>query len=445
MKAYNNWNYKPYFPFSRKFAEEKKPYICRLAPAENAFEFEWFDKGSNGAHTLYYAKRASGEFEAVKLEGKKCRVDGLESYTDYEFYIESESGIRSVTRLVRTGKVPGVVINYLHPEDKQYAHSGNYLCSPCIVKAPGGSLVVSMDLFKSNSSQNVSVLFKSTDGGETWEYLTDLMPCFWGSLFVHQGKLWMIATSQEYGDLLIGYSEDDGETWSEPKVLVRGGSVGGTCVYGGPHKAPVPVVESNGRLWMAFEYGGRHTKDGFSNMVISADASSDISNPENWHVSEPVNVCPEEGGRAASIEGNVIETPDGNLINFLRYGKEKATVFKINASSPDSPLEYEGIRSFPMAHTKFEIRRHKDGMYYSVGNTFPARTRAAVYKSSDLENWEFVCDVADFRHCDTTEVGFQYPAFIFDGDEMLILERTALNLANNFHDANFTLFYKVKI
>ena len=33
----------------------------------------------------------------------------------------------------------------------------------------------------------------------------------------------------------------------------------------------------------------------------------------------------------------------------------------------------------------------------------------------------------------------------YDGDEMLIVIRTAFNLAHNFHDANYILFFKVKI
>lgn len=444
MKAYNKWNYRPYFPYSHR-AEEQNPYICRLAPSEFGFELEWFDKSFDGGHTLFYAKRASGEFKSIELSSKKASVSGLESYTDYEFYIEAESGRKSRTRLVRTGKVPGVVINYLHPDDEYYAHSGKYLCSPSIVRTPKGNLIASMDLFKGGSAQNVSVLFKSTDDGKTWEYLTDLMPCFWGSLFVHQGKLWMIAVSCEYGDVLIGSSEDEGETWSEPAVLLRGATVGGTSIYGGPHKAPMPVVESNGRLWTAVEYGGWHVKDGFANLVVSADAKSDISKPENWNITEAVNISPEEGAKPSSIEGNVVETPEGELINFLRYAPEKATVFKINKASPDSALEYEGIRRFPMAHTKFEIRKHTDGFYYSVGNTFPARTRCAVYKSSNLKDWEFMTDVADYRHLDTLEVGFQYPAFIFDGNDMLVLVRTAFNLASNFHDANYMLFFRIGI
>lgn len=444
MKSYANWSYKPYFPYSQT-AENKKPYICRLAPSEFSFELEWFDHYYDGEHTLYYAKRASGDFKKLELTSSKAIVKNLESYTDYEIYIEAANGTKSNTRLVRTGYVPGTVINYLHPEDKQYAHSGRYLCSPSIVRTPKGNLLASMDLFEGNNSQNVTLVFRSEDDGKSWHYVTDIMPCFWGSLFEHDGKVWMIATSHEYGDLMIGYSEDDGNTWSEPAVILRGASVGHTCISGGAHKAPMPVIKSNGRIWTAFEYGGWHCPGKFSNMVISADEKSDISLSSSWSISEPVNISPEDGAMPVSIEGNVVETPEGEVVNILRYAPNKATVFKADCESPDAPLEFEGICKFPMAHTKFEIRRHVSGWYYSVGNTYPARTRAAIYKSKDLKNWEFVYEVANYNNLNASEVGFQYPSFIFDGDEMLITIRTAFNLAHNFHDANYTLFFRVKI
>jgi len=167
--------------------------------------------------------------------------------------------------------------------------------------------------------------------------------------------------------------------------------------------------------------------------------------PSSWSITEAVNVIPEKASKACSIEGNVVETPDGGVVNILRYAPEKATVFRADASNPDAPLEYEGICSFPMAHTKFEIRRHSNGCYYAVGNTFPARTRAAVYKSADLKNWEHMCDLVNYNNLNASEVGFQYPSFIFDGDDMLITIRTAFNLAHNFHDANYTLFFRVKV
>jgi hypothetical protein len=63
--------------------------------------------------------------------------------------------------------------------------------------------------------------------------------------------------------------------------------------------------------------------------------------------------------------------------------------------------------------------------------------------SSDLENWELVCDLLDFRHCDIKDVGFQYVDFEIEGDDIIYLCRTALNGAHNYHDANYSTFHKI--
>jgi len=61
-----------------------------------------------------------------------------------------------------------------------------------------------------------------------------------------------------------------------------------------------------------------------------------------------------------------------------------------------------------------------------------------------LKNWELVTDLFDFRDHDMEKVGFQYVDFEIEGDDMLILIRTALNNAHNFHDANYSTFYRLK-
>ena len=42
------------------------------------------------------------------------------SECDYEFFVEREDGASSETRLFRTGKVHGDIVNYLHPDGRIY-------------------------------------------------------------------------------------------------------------------------------------------------------------------------------------------------------------------------------------------------------------------------------------------------------------------------------------
>lgn len=444
MKGYNGWSYAPYIPADR-LHRPAVPYICRLAPGEHAVEIEWRYPGGEGDCTLWYTLRGEENWIRQPGRGPLLRIDGLRRDQDYQLYLELPDGTRSMTRLFRTGEIPGTVVNYLHPEDTQYAFSGSYLCSPSILKLQSGALLASMDLFRGHAPQNLMLLFRSEDGGRSWRYLTDIFPCFWGKLFEHQGKLFMLGVSNEYGDLLIGCSQDEGKSWGTPTPILRGSA---STDENGNHRAPMVILRSHGRLWTGSEYGSWHNRE-ISPALFSIDENADPMVAENWsytgflHVDEtwPGAVA----GNRAAIEGNAVETPDGRVVDFLRYAENRALVLSADVNNPDAPLQFERFAEFPLAHTKFEIRRREDGLYVAVGNPPPARTVLSVYTSRDLQRWEKHCDVVDRSGCDVKEVGFQYPAFCFDGEDILILSRTAYNRAHNFHDSNFMTLHRVHL
>ena len=128
-------------------------------------------------------------------------------------YVES-NGKKSRVRLARTGEAVGVVVNYLHPDDRYYGFSGHCLCSPSLVRHPDGFLLSSMDVFEHDGGQCLTLIFRSDDDGQTWHYVSELYPAFWGKMFIHKGELYMTACSTEYADLLIGKSTDGGKTWT---------------------------------------------------------------------------------------------------------------------------------------------------------------------------------------------------------------------------------------
>lgn len=444
MKGYNGWSYAPYIPANR-LGQPAAPYLCRLAPGEHTLELEWRYPGGEGPCTLYYTPCGRENWIRQAGEGPVLLIDNLQRDQDYQLYLELPDGTRSITRLFRTGEVPGTVVNYLHPEDTQYLFSGSYLCSPSLLKLKSGALLVSMDLFGRHTPQNLMLLFRSDDGGRTWRYLTDIFPCFWGKLFEHQGKLFLLGVSNEYGDLLIGCSEDEGETWGTPTPILRGAA---SPDEDGNHRAPMVVLHSHGRLWTGSEYGSWHSHE-ISPALFSIDEKDDPMIAGNWiytgfcHVDETWPGA--EAGIRTAIEGNAVETPDGRIVDFLRYAANKALVLAADAENPETPLRFERFADFPLAHTKFEIQRRADGLYVAVGNPPPARTVLSVYTSSDTVRWEKFCDVVDRSSCDAKEVGFQYPAFCFDGEDIVILSRTAYNHAHNFHDSNFITLHRVRL
>lgn len=445
MRGYNRWNFKPYVPYDERDIG-MLPYICRLAPGESAVSGELFDHGCAGMHKLCYSERGSDAWVTMSLTSTRFFIGGLKEDTEYLIYAENENGEKSRERIFKTGAVPGTVVNYIHPEDEQYAFSGRFCCSPSIVRCPSGTLLASMDLYEGKRPQNLTLIFRSQDNGATWSYLTDLFPCFWGTMFYHRGRLYMLGTTTEYGDLQIGASDDEGATWTTPVSIFRGS---GHSNENGFQKAPNPVLSSGGRLWSSIEYGSWMKKT-FCCGVVSIDEDADLLVPENWCCTEllpfderwPNQI---EGNKFA-IEGNIIEKPDGSLTDILRYGGGKAVILDVDASSPEGALSFSSISEFPMGHSKFEIkRRDEDGMYYAVGNRLPQRNILSVYRSHDLKDWELVCDAVNREDLPKEKNAFQYPAFIFDGDDILILSRTAMNGAKSFHDNNYLTFHRIAL
>lgn len=159
-----------------------RPYVCRVAPSETSVRLEWLETGEGKTYTVFFAKRGEALMPVMETNEAYADVCGLERDTDYEFQV-TDGESQSRARLARTQTAVGTVVNYLHPDDEAYAFSGRYLCSPSMVRLPGGALLASMDLFAPNAPQNLTLIFRSDDDGVTWHYVSELMPCFWGRMF----------------------------------------------------------------------------------------------------------------------------------------------------------------------------------------------------------------------------------------------------------------------
>jgi len=292
----------------------------------------------------------------------------------------------------------------------------------------------------------------------SWHYVSELFPCFWGKLFVHRGALYMLGVSTEYGDLLIGRSDDGGRTFGMPTVLLRGTS---GFKDKGVHKNPQPVLSYGGRLWNTLEWGS-WASGGHAAMVASADENADLLDAKNWAFSEPVPYDPAwegtaEGESKGCIEGCLTVAPDGHLVNVMRYQIEKCTpsyglavVMRVFPEEPERPQKFERVIRFPGNHSKFMIKRDPvTGLYLSLvsylDESHPTgRNLLSLIASPDLDNWTKVTDVFDYAHLSEKEVGFQYVDFEIEGEDLLYLSRTAWDGAHNFHDANYSVFSRMK-
>ena len=458
MKKHNRWAY----PFYQPLFDEQGILICRLVPTQNTVRLWWKDAGA--AEYEIYIKPSASENEfalAGKTSACEYEITDLESEVDYAFYV-CAGNKKSAVRLARPGKVYGTVVNYLHPDDRAYGFSGQYLCSPCMLRHPDGFLLASMDVYQSNAPQNLSMIFRSDDDGKTWNHQTDLFPCFWPRMFLHRGVLYVLACSTEYGDLLIGASYDGGLTFTEPTVLLRGSN--GKNKQTGVHKNPQPVVEFEGRLYNTLEWGswgaGYHAA-----MVMSADADADLLDADSWSFSAPLryNESWEGVGKGKSngtIEGCLAIGKDGKLYNVMRYDMTKlepnyglALRYEVNTADPDAPLRFDRAIDFPANHSKFQVRYdEKSGFFFSIATRLTSpqtnthRTLLSLMVSEDMLNWRTVCDLFDERAADPDgkKIGFQYVDFFFEGNDILYLCRTAMNNAHNFHDSNYITFHRIQ-
>ena len=452
MKGQNTWSYQPYRPF---LWETGDIYICRIVPYETKIHLEWLGEAS--VYRVYYRAKGSESFIlAGETKENAFDIENLVCETDYEFFTETDMK-KSRIRLARCGKSIGTVVNYLHPEDEVYGFSGHYLCSPSLVRHPDGFLLASMDVFAANHPQNLTLIFRSDDDGATWHYVSELMPCFWGKLFIHKNDLYMLSCSTEYGDLLIGKSTDGGKTFSAPVTLLRGAN--GKNGSSGVHKNPQNIVYHNGRIYETLEWGSWANKEYcHAAIVMSCDENDDLLVPENWSFTDPrpfAQFAPEIADLpdcTMTIEGTLTVAPDGNLYNIMRFGKyATALVYAVNTEDHDAPLTYARCMNFPANYSKFMIKYDEvSKKYYSVATRLYDREKAgarnllSLMASADLETWDVVTDLYDLRDEDHKKVGLQYVDFFFEGDDILYLCRTAINNANNFHDANYSTFHRIK-
>ncbi|GGD54078.1 sialidase family protein [Paenibacillus nasutitermitis] len=451
-------------------------HITRLAPGDGCVIIDWVSElpeGQPGKEALRfqveYGLRGEADKSVHDASGPSgsYTIAGVINGSDYEIRLLAIDGptgdiaASSPMRLARPGVVPGTVINYIHPEDYTFNFSGRSTASPSIIRLPDGALLASHDIYWGLSGQNVSTIFRSEDGGQTWRYVTYLYPCFWGKLFLHRDRVYMLACSTEYGDLLIGGSADSGETWSPPRVIIEGGS----REKGGPHKAPMPVVAHRGRIWSAVEYGSWST-GGHGAGVVSAPEDADLLDPANWTASPFLRYDAAwpgaiEGGNVPGIlEGNVVVTPEGQLVNLLRYQTDggtpnygRAILLDIDQDQPQAPLQFRKVIPFHGNLSKFAVYYDpQSSSYWSLVNrvTTPfvsQRNILTLVKSDNLEEWEIVQDMLDYEsngwHEDRTKVGFQYVDWFMDGDDMLVASRTAINGAFDFHNANYTTFHRI--
>ena len=349
---------------------------------------------------------------------------------------------------------PGVVIAY------SPAATRIYLGSPSIVEHQGEYLV-SHDEFGPGSTKDVTHVFASGDKGATWKKRATLKGQWWSGLFVHQGKLYLMGTSKEYGHVVIRRSADAGKTWTEPKDQKSGLLL----ADGKYHTSAVPVVIAQGRLWRAMEDAEGPGKWGshFRSFMMSAPVDADLLEAASWTCSNRIGRDPAWLGNRMGgwLEGNAVVERAGGLSILLRVDfrdkQEKAA--RIDISDDGKFAVFDPTRDFvefPGACKKFVVRFDAvSDRYWTLCNAVPpeyqgnnperTRNTLVTMSSPDLRTWKVHRTI--MQAPDVKKHGFQYADWQFEGEDLIAVVRTAFDDAfdgaHNQHDSNYILFKRI--
>lgn len=291
----------------------------------------------------------------------------------------------------------------------------------------------------------------------------------WSTLFWHKDALYILGCGFPENGFVVRKSTDKGLTWTEPKDDQSG------LIFKERMLTNVmPIAVANGRLYVSAEQGYGKPKGWCHqySLVVSSPAESNLLDVANWTQSSRVLIPPEMANLAhvGWLEGNmVLRKADGKVFNILRvHGitDEIAAFYEISADGKTARLNtHDMFLRMPGAAKKFYIfPDNRSDTYYVLSNWILEKDRGkvgncphqikgertrntlALARSNNLMDWEVVSVILhddDVDHC-----GFQYPSAVIEGDDLLVLSRTAFSeddeRADNQHNSNFITFHRVR-
>ena len=366
--------------------------------------------------------------------------------------------------------VPGVVISHeASPNPLSHLFNrvfkrGRFIGSPTLARLPNGHYVAAHDLFRNGGGESpagkgTTRVFRSTDRGRTWTRVAQFNGAEWSTLFEHGGRLYLFGSAYTGAPIRIRRSDDEGATWTTPTDASNG-----LLGPGGSGTPNSPVV-FGGRLWVA--NGTR---------VWSAPVGADLLLAASWTQSGAPRSDPSylngrfklwsEGQVTASPATGVVvlpkikDLPNTALLSYpnprQRPVFDPAQDFaELQGAEKKFGVRYDPVSQRFYALTNPVLKRHQSQAHqtWSIWRFWrqpvsPAlvRNAAALYSSPDLRTWDF--EQVFLYSSDVDHVGFQYLNGQIEGNDLLVVSRTAYKVGRwntpRSHDSNLLTFHRIR-
>lgn len=347
------------------------------------------------------------------------------------------------------GTLPGVVVAHM-PKS-----SGKYLGTPSIAILANGDYLASFDFFGPQCTSDKVHVYRSSDRGKSWRFLTELEDTFWGGLFVVDEEVYLLGVRGSDRNLSIRKSSDSGKNWSKHAIL-RSGRF---------HGSSTPVVFHNGKIYKGYDNLGVEDKKKAwmsenKSFIMWADEKDDLLKPESWRYSEEVVKPPQMDG-TGWLETNAVLGLDGSIRGVTRIANESGYIAGHYAVDTTGTIVNGSVKAIPFlgGATKFNVMWDpKTKKYWSLTN-YPSeilrkpkmraggmRSVLALISSPDLENWTVNKIVMGSR--DVKYHGFQYVDWQFDGKDIILMNRVGFTdvfgEADNAHNSNYIIFQRIR-
>ena len=165
--------------------------------------------------------------------------------------------------------------------------------------------------------------------------------------------------------------------------------------------------------------------------------------------------------RPGWLEGNTVETKDGEVWNILRFNSlplwDKAAIVRVHDNGKTITFDPEsGFIDFPGGMTKFTIRFDPTtGLYLTLSNNNPNPSQPSRAHRAVVAHLRRPAPLGSQTHAvrrrsgltyeqSVQLTGFQYVDWQFDGGDILYIVRTAYDGAHNYHDANRITFHQIR-